>query len=343
VKAAQGQFLCGEGSFDVYYTPYLPAAHGAAWNALLAAAAAAADTAAGGSAGTSATSENTAAPAGSGVLASGLAARVLADTAGGVGAAGVPLRWVRVEEASLGGVGAAHLAHQLRKLHTPHAPPLDLLSLRRNGITSAGAACLLRACLRPRDSDGADAGGGGYRGKQPLALHLDLNPLGDGALRGLPGCVAASGARGSLQELSLRRCSLGAGAAQSLASALCARHHRRDLSPSSGGSLSSSCGPPQLRRLYLCDNPAMGDAGCVALATSLSRDGACPHLQVLSLANCGVGDVGATALAAALRRHPSLKQLDLGRNRIGPRGAAELAQVRKRQPPPRAQCDDAPP
>jgi len=315
ISCAQGHFRCSDGSLDVYYTPYLPATHGAAWDASLATT----------SAQTSSVPE-----------------------------ASASLSHVRMEEASLGGLGAAHLAHQLRELHSLPAPPLEHLSLCRNAIPAAGGACLLRASLRPPATEKTSKASSMNNlkdslpraCKQPLTLHLDLNPLGDDSLRGLPGCVASSGARGTLQELSLRRCCLGVGAARSLASALCAQHCSSSSESSHGGAdtgasstVSSSgttdsrgntngiCGPPQLQRLYLGDNPSMGDEGCVALAAALSRPGACPNLEVLSLANCGVGDAGAKALASALRYHPTLKQLDLGRNRIGELGAAELAEV----------------
>jgi len=304
VNDAQGHFLCRDGSFDVYYTHYLPAAHGAAWDAS---------------------------------LAPSVPITSVADSTSA--AQGATLRRVRMEEASLGGLGAAHLAHQLRELHSLPSPPLDHLSLCRNAIPAAGAACLLRASLRPpaseKTSKAYNSGDGelAVNCKQPRTLHMDLNLLGDDGLRCLPGGIASSGAHGTLRELSLRRCSLGVGAARSLASALCTQHATSSTAGNSGSSTSGTshnngiCGPPQLKRLYLSDNPSMGDDGCVALAAALSRPGACPSLEVLSLANCGVGDAGAKALASALRYHPTLKQLDLGRNHIGDAGAADLAEV----------------
>ena len=84
-----------------------------------------------------------------------------------------------------------------------------------------------------------------------------------------------------------------------------------------------------MKRLYLGGNVRLGDEGAKALAIALARPGAAPLLECLELRCCGIGDEGAAALAEhALRLHPRLRRLDLGRNpELGARGAAAIGRA----------------
>ena len=74
-----------------------------------------------------------------------------------------------------------------------------------------------------------------------------------------------------------------------------------------------------LRQLELSQN-RLGDEGCVELA----RAPAAARLTELGVACNDIGDGGARALA--ISQGPSLERLELGRNRIGPRGVRVLAE-----------------
>jgi Ran GTPase-activating protein (RanGAP) involved in mRNA processing and transport len=77
-----------------------------------------------------------------------------------------------------------------------------------------------------------------------------------------------------------------------------------------------------LRYLDLSNNPALGDAGALALANALRVNSA---LRSLLLADAGVGAPGAKALGDALSANGALVLLQLDRNgRIGDAGAAKL-------------------
>lgn len=82
------------------------------------------------------------------------------------------------------------------------------------------------------------------------------------------------------------------------------------------------------------ENNNLGDAGAVALAQALMKKSKAVHkdvdevsatLRVLNLAGNGIGLAGAVSLAGAVCGAAGLWELELGRNRLGPRGAAALA------------------
>lgn len=85
---------------------------------------------------------------------------------------------------------------------------------------------------------------------------------------------------------------------------------------------------PALQELDLRYN-AIGDAGCVALATA-SAVGLLPNLCAISLSNNRIGDAGARALASATSdtaapAFAELETLSLAFNKIGVDGMAALA------------------
>ena len=81
-----------------------------------------------------------------------------------------------------------------------------------------------------------------------------------------------------------------------------------------------------LQDLDLSDNP-LEVGGAAVVATHLDASGCLPQLRSLRLAATQLGDDGVDALIPSLLRYPSILHLDLARNDIGPRGAAQLAKL----------------
>ena len=87
--------------------------------------------------------------------------------------------------------------------------------------------------------------------------------------------------------------------------------------------------------LRIGGNPAIGDAGAVAIAAAFrmaisddNTDGSALIMEELDLSSCNIGDVGAEAIALALACNPSsLKKLDLSNNKITDAGAIALARA----------------
>jgi hypothetical protein len=87
--------------------------------------------------------------------------------------------------------------------------------------------------------------------------------------------------------------------------------------------------------LRIGGNPAIGDAGAVAIAAAFrmaisddNTDGSALIMEELDLSSCNIGDVGAEAIALALACNPSsLKKLDLSNNKITDVGAIALARA----------------
>jgi Ran GTPase-activating protein (RanGAP) involved in mRNA processing and transport len=86
---------------------------------------------------------------------------------------------------------------------------------------------------------------------------------------------------------------------------------RNGLGPAAAAALSAAgwTAALSLRRLSLCDNPLLGDAGTAALA-----QGAWPCLESLHLSGTGLGPAGAGALAAGRQAWPALQALSLDDN-----------------------------
>lgn len=89
---------------------------------------------------------------------------------------------------------------------------------------------------------------------------------------------------------------------------------------------------PRPSVLRIGGNPAIGDAGVVALAAAFrmatsddNTGGDGTIIEELDLSSCNVGDVGAEAIALALACNPSsMKRLDLSNNKITDVGAIAL-------------------
>ncbi|KAL7454087.1 hypothetical protein ACHAWC_005721, partial [Mediolabrus comicus] len=87
--------------------------------------------------------------------------------------------------------------------------------------------------------------------------------------------------------------------------------------------------------LRIGGNPAIGDAGAVAIAAAFrmatsddNTDGSALIMEELDLSSCNIGDVGAEAIALALACNPSsLKKLDLSNNKITDVGVIALARA----------------
>ena len=69
------------------------------------------------------------------------------------------------------------------------------------------------------------------------------------------------------------------------------------------------------------------DAHSFPTALVLKRN---PNLNLLSLEHCSIGDDATCELMEGVRNHPSLRRLYLYGNSLGERGAAAVAEVRKR-------------
>ena len=87
--------------------------------------------------------------------------------------------------------------------------------------------------------------------------------------------------------------------------------------------------------LRIGGNPAIGDAGAVAIAAAFrmatsddNTDSSALIMEELDLSSCNIGDVGAEAIALALACNPSsLKKLDLSNNKFTDVGAIALARA----------------
>ena len=77
-----------------------------------------------------------------------------------------------------------------------------------------------------------------------------------------------------------------------------------------------------LTRLHIYNNPAIGDAGIVALSPSLPST-----LVHLGLSNIGCGDAGMSAIAAALPHMTQLRETNLSHNAVTQAGWKALAEA----------------
>ena len=138
--------------------------------------------------------------------------------------------------------------------------------------------------------------------------------------------------------LLMENCGIGAAFCRSIGRGICNAHELRRsqiLQSEDGTDCCLYNGRPSILRIG--GNPAIGDAGAVALAaafrmtTSDDTDGEGDNgriMEELDLSSCNIGDVGAEAIALALASNPSsLKRLDLSSNKITDVGAIALGRA----------------
>ncbi|XP_011235826.2 ribonuclease inhibitor isoform X1 [Ailuropoda melanoleuca] len=130
-------------------------------------------------------------------------------------------------------------------------------------------------------------------------LYLNDNPLGDAGLQLL--CSGLLDPQCHLEKLQVEYCNLTAASCESLASALRAKRHFKELAVS---------------------NNELGEAGVRVLCRGLV-DSAC-QLEVLKLENCGLTSASCEDLCGVVASKPSLQELDLGDNKLGDQGIATL-------------------
>lgn len=123
--------------------------------------------------------------------------------------------------------------------------------------------------------------------------------------------------------LRLDRCGLGPSACRAIGKAVINRCNAKDK-----GNV-----PPF--SLFLCGNPATGDAGAAALAAAIrtvassEQSDGCVVFESLDLSACGIGDAGAEALALAIEDTPKccIRHLNLSNNQITDQGAGALGRA----------------
>jgi len=216
----------------------------------------------------------------------------------------------------IGDEGAGALAGMMRA-----GKRLDTLFLGCNGISARGVQALLE----------------GARNRPLRALWLKRNPIGDDGAEALAEFLAEDR---RLETLDIDQTSIGPRGLRVLADAL-ARHNRtlkrlylggNDLGPAQAELLGEVLRRCPLQALYLGPDP-LSDDGVARLAAGLK---ACVTLEEFGARSSAIGPEGAEALADALRGHPSLRRLDLGRapsanvlarasNRIGDHGVFAIA------------------
>ncbi|XP_045039370.1 ribonuclease inhibitor isoform X2 [Desmodus rotundus] len=130
-------------------------------------------------------------------------------------------------------------------------------------------------------------------------LDLSYNPLGDAGLQLL--CEGLLDPQCHIESLELQYCSLSAASCQPLAAVLRAR--------------------PELKELVLNSND-FGEAGTRTLCQALV-DSAC-LLESLKLESCGLTSANCQDLCGVLAAKASLRDLELGDNRLGDVGVAAL-------------------
>eukprot|EP00984_Skeletonema_dohrnii_P022128 scaffold11242_cov80-Skeletonema_dohrnii-CCMP3373.AAC.1 len=134
--------------------------------------------------------------------------------------------------------------------------------------------------------------------------------------------------------LLMENCGIGAAFCRSIGRGICNAFERNQIQ--SSGNPDVGClyeGRPSILRIG--GNPAIGDAGAVALAAAFrmsasddNNGGDSVIMEELDLSSCNIGDVGAEAIALALACNPSsLKRLDLSNNKITDVGAIALGRA----------------
>nr|XP_055156828.1 ribonuclease inhibitor isoform X2 [Nyctereutes procyonoides] len=130
-------------------------------------------------------------------------------------------------------------------------------------------------------------------------LHLSDNPLEDIGLQLL--CEGLLDPQCHLEKLQLEYCNLTAASCESLASALRNKQHFKEL---------------------VVSNNEIGEAGVRVLCRGLVES-AC-QLETLKLENCGLTPASCEDLRAVVASKTSLRELDLGDNKLGDQGIAVL-------------------
>ncbi|XP_027809278.3 ribonuclease inhibitor isoform X2 [Marmota flaviventris] len=215
---------------------------------------------------------------------------------------------VRLDDCGLTEVRCQDISSALRV-----NPSLTELSLRTNELGDAGVHLVLQGLQSPickiqklslQNCCLTEAGCGVLPGvlrslSTLRELHLNDNPLGDAGLRLL--CEGLLDPQCHLEKLQLEYCNLTAASCEPLATVLRAK--------------------PDFKELTVSNND-LQEAGIQTLCQGL-KDSAC-QLEMLKLENCGVTAANCKALSAVVASKASLQELDLGCNKLGDEGIAEL-------------------
>ncbi|XP_017898553.1 PREDICTED: ribonuclease inhibitor isoform X1 [Capra hircus] len=192
-------------------------------------------------------------------------------------------------------------------------PSLTELSLRTNELGDGGVLLVLQGLQSPTckiqklslqncclTEAGCRVLPGALRSLPSLReLHLSDNPLGDAGLRLL--CEGLLDPQCRLEKLQLEYCNLTAASCEPLAAVLRATRDLKEL---------------------VVSNNDIGEAGVQVLCRGLAES-AC-QLETLKLENCGLTAANCKDLCGIVASQASLKDLDLGSNRLGDAGLAEL-------------------
>nr|CAI9704839.1 unnamed protein product [Rangifer tarandus platyrhynchus] len=192
-------------------------------------------------------------------------------------------------------------------------PSLKELSLRTNELGDGGVLLVLQGLQSPtckiqklslQNCCLTEAGCGvlpGVLRSLPTLreLHLSDNPLGDAGLRLL--CEGLLDPQCRLEKLQLEYCNLTAASCEPLAAVLRATRDLKEL---------------------VVGNNDIGETGAQVLCRGLAES-AC-QLETLKLENCGLVAASCKDLCRLVASQVSLKDLDLGSNRLGDAGLAEL-------------------
>ncbi|XP_058382031.1 ribonuclease inhibitor isoform X1 [Diceros bicornis minor] len=192
-------------------------------------------------------------------------------------------------------------------------PSLTELSLRTNKLGDAGVHLVLQGLQSPtckiqklslQNCCLTEAGCGvlpSMLHSVPTLreLHLNDNPLGDTGLQLL--CEGLLHPQCHLEKLQLEYCNLTATSCGPLASVLRAKQDFKEL---------------------MVSNNDIGEAGVRVLCQGLA-DSTCP-LETLKLENCGLTPANCKDLCGIVASKASLRELDLGSNKLGDAGIAEL-------------------
>jgi hypothetical protein len=202
------------------------------------------------------------------------------------------------------------------------------LTARTNQLTPQGVTNLIDSLLGIQ-SNNTNAEGTGARDPKLLLKSLDLGwnhlhperPGQKGFLKALQQLIEHP-TQGPT-TVRLDRCGLGPSACRAIGKAVINRCNGKDKENV----------PPF--SLFLCGNPATGDAGAAALAAAIRTIASSENsdgyvvFESLDLSACGIGDAGAEALALAIEDTPNccIRHLNLSNNQITDQGAGALGRA----------------